>query len=159
MSNFLLQYATDHQFAYGIDLSVRLHAQPERPDVYYYMFSFDGELNGFKILNLLQNFPGAMHGDELFYLFNFSILPLPVDPTSQALVVRQQMVRLWTNFIKYGNPTPNQDALLGVQWPAVADSQEYLNIGQNLIASTRPFAGRMQLWNGLAETYGNLFNV
>jgi bile salt-stimulated lipase len=76
-----------------------MHAASQTSPVYYYRFSYDGSLNLVKRLLLLQ-FPGAVHGDELPYMFNLTI-PDPLFTTDEAVTVRRQLVRLWTNFAKY----------------------------------------------------------
>lgn len=142
-------------FVYGVDLSVRMHAEHQTEDVFYYMFSYDGDLNGFKISTGLQNYPGATHGDEMFYLFNFNGVPIPVSPTSTAITVRQRMVRLWTNFAKYSHPTAVLDNLVTENWSPVTSAHQYMNIGLNLVPGFNPMIARMNLWNSLGENYGN----
>jgi carboxylesterase type B len=68
--------------------------------VYFYRFSYDGALNVPKRMLLLQ-FPGAIHADELPYMFEQDI-PFPVLPTNFAFTVGRRLVRLWSNFAKYG---------------------------------------------------------
>lgn len=68
--------------------------------VYYYKFSYDGSLNFFKKNLSLENFEGASHGDELFYLFEPGLEGF--TPDENASHVREQMTTLWTNFAKYG---------------------------------------------------------
>ena len=48
-----------------------------------------------------QNALKPVHADELFYLFKMGDLSLDSD-----LQMREIMVRYWTNFAKYGNPSP-----------------------------------------------------
>ena len=48
-----------------------------------------------------QNALKPVHSDELFYLFKKGDLSLDSD-----LQMREIMVRYWTNFAKYGNPSP-----------------------------------------------------
>lgn len=88
-------------------------------DVYFYIFSYDGELGGWnksidgtQFLSdrlprfLLQRFSGAekvMHGEDLYYTWvhrgksseDISTFPQSDQDTSARLVT------LWTNFVKY----------------------------------------------------------
>lgn len=96
------QYNTDLMFARGIDRTAKLHAKIQDEPVYYYKFSFTGALNLVKDLLLLLNYPGAVHGDEVPYLFQITSLPTPLFPDNPAIRTRQLMVRLWTNFAKTG---------------------------------------------------------
>ncbi|KAK7079159.1 hypothetical protein SK128_021591 [Halocaridina rubra] len=42
--------------------------------------------------------------DELLYLF-----PMPSQLEGQQRIVMDRMTTLWTNFVKYGDPTPDED--------------------------------------------------
>ena len=59
--------------------------------------------------------PGACHGDELFAMFVATKLPFLAIGTKEDLDNSQIMVTLWTNFVKYHDPTPNKE--FGVRWP------------------------------------------
>jgi hypothetical protein len=58
------QFQSDSIFNYGIDRTVRYHANKSSP-VYFYQFSKQGTLNIIKQQNLLNDLfdPGVMHGD------------------------------------------------------------------------------------------------
>jgi bile salt-stimulated lipase len=92
-------YHTDHQFIYGIDKTAIMHSRQSAP-VYHYRFSYDGDLNLIKRALLLQ-FEGAIHADEIPYMFDV-FFPDPVLPGNNARAVRSRLIRLWTNFAKYG---------------------------------------------------------
>ncbi|KAJ4441010.1 hypothetical protein ANN_10859 [Periplaneta americana] len=74
----------------------------------------------------------VVHTDDLIYL-----VPLPTmrwwpegHPDLETLHV---MVAMWTNFAKYGNPTPNC-ANIGLVWqPFNTSTHAYLNISQDII--------------------------
>lgn len=89
-------------FARGIDQTANIHAKIQDEPVYYYKFSFTGSLNLVKQLLLLQNYPGAVHGDDIPHLFQVTSVPAPLLPNNPAIRTRQLMVRLWTNFAKTG---------------------------------------------------------
>lgn len=149
-----LQYATDHVFAYGIDKCIKIHTKYQKEPVYLYKFEFDGDLNGFKILFDLGMYPGATHADDLFYIFATNMLP-PVFPNNPAFQMRTKMVRLWTNFAKYGDPTYRMDDLIDVKWQPVQGEGEYLNISLALTPDLYPEIDRMTLWNKLEQRYAN----
>lgn len=119
------------------------------------MFTYTGDLNGFKIAAGLQNYPGAVHGDDLYYLFTFEGVPLDVPANSPAFEIRRKLIRMWTNFSKYTNPSQALDDLVNVAWPAVTSAHEYMNIGAQLNPGFNPMAARMNMWNELAEQYAN----
>lgn len=89
-------------FARGIDQTAKIHSKKQAEPVYYYMFTFTGALNLFKILLSLNDYPGAVHADEIAYLFQVTNIPAPLLPTNPAIRTRRLMVRLWTNFAKIG---------------------------------------------------------
>ncbi|XP_053683385.1 juvenile hormone esterase-like [Sabethes cyaneus] len=152
------KFHTDQQFIYAVDKSTRLTAAANSQPTFYYQFSFDGDLNLIKRLLLLTDFPGAMHADELPYLFSITNLPVtPILPGNHALTVRQRMVRLWTNFAITGHPTPNSDTdLQNVIWaPIQGGNMAYLDIGHDLVASHHPNQDRIDLWSDLEERYAN----
>lgn len=91
-------------FAFGIDQTARYHGGIQAPSnpVYLYKFSFDGSLNLIKTALFLTDYPGACHGDDVFYMFKIMKIPPPLFPTNIALQTRRRMVRMWTNFAKNG---------------------------------------------------------
>ncbi|XP_058130750.1 juvenile hormone esterase-like [Anopheles ziemanni] len=149
-------FVTDHQFAYGVLEMARRHAL--RSSVYVYQFSYDGDLNLVK-----QSFgipyPGALHADELCYLFHPEDLTVgEVPQTSHAITVRNRMLRLWTNFAKYGNPTPTVDPILqNMLWTPISGGtiNAAVNIGQNLVPGANPIAARYNQWQELEARYAN----
>ena len=109
-----------------------------------------------KRLSLLRDYEGVMHGDDIFYIFEVSNFPMPVLPTSHARTVKKRVIKMWTNFIKFGDPTPFNDTILqNIQWTPVRSEQEYLEIGKNLVPGKYPNRDRMLLWNHLEQSYGN----
>lgn len=147
------QLNSDIHFTWGTDQTVRLHLQQKNSPIYYYRFSFDGSLNFLKRRLLLTAFPGAMHGDELGYMFDSS--NLPILPTNHALVVRRRFNRMWTDFAKYGTPTPVTDPLITTTWPRVTNNLEFMDIGHDLVVGNNPFGSRMELFNRLVQNYVN----
>lgn len=148
------QFNTDVHFVWGIDQTIRYHLQHKVSPLYYYKFSFDGSFNMVKRALLLSTFPGAMHGDDMGYLFPTSI---PVLPSNHAHVVARRYVRLFVDFAKYGNPTPTTDALITTIWPRVTstDNMEFMDIGHDLVAGRNPHGERMRLWNELRDAHVN----
>ncbi|KAK9731992.1 Carboxylesterase family [Popillia japonica] len=130
-------------------------------DVYLYRFSFLGQLGYPPFLGQL-GYPlraytiGVGHAEELNYLFN-RITSSPVL-TSPEATTRARLIKLWTNFAKFGNPTPSQeDGLLqNVNWGKIDQNLNYLDIGENLIASVNPHQDQYRLWMDLFSKYRKL---
>ncbi|XP_055697980.1 juvenile hormone esterase-like [Phlebotomus papatasi] len=146
-------YLSDLMFLTGIDRTARLHAIGQPQPVFYYRFSFDGSLNLIKRLALLTAYPGAVHADDIFYLFSVTSIPPPLLPSNEAIMTRRRMVRLWTNFARFGHPTANQDAIIQVNWSRVAGTQEFLDIDTELRFDRHPNQARMDFWARLEAQY------
>ncbi|KPJ21083.1 Cholinesterase [Papilio machaon] len=95
------------------------------------------------------------HADELPYMFHMKLLAdfLPeIENNSRLMELIDQVTKLWTNFAKYGNPTP--DDSLGVIWkPYTLEGQDFLDIGENLVAGTRPDKDELEFWEQIYTKY------
>lgn len=97
----MIYLLTDEMFLRGITSAAKMHAKFSNDNTYFYRFAYDGALGLYKRL-LNVNRPGVCHGDELGYLFYFGIFNVNLDPTSSETYTKKRMVRLWTNFVKFG---------------------------------------------------------
>jgi acetylcholinesterase len=97
----MINIMTDEFFVRGITNVAKLHAKFVTNSTYFYRFGYDGALNLYKRL-LNVNRPGVCHGDELGYLFYFGIFNVQIDPISSEALTRKRLIRMWTNFIKFG---------------------------------------------------------
>lgn len=103
-SDNLVKYGTDIFFLHGITRALRLHAQNGHEQVYAYRFSFDGGMNFYKRFIGYYG-AGTAHGDELGYLFTappFLYVGVNMKSDSKEMILKNQMVKMWTNFAKYG---------------------------------------------------------
>ncbi|XP_026477127.1 carboxylesterase 4A-like [Ctenocephalides felis] len=155
MSLRWVDFMTDQMFVVGIDNTVKLQSETSSTPIYYYKFSFDGDLNLAKAL-LFIKYKGACHTDELFYLFKVAGLPLPLLPINPAAITLRRMVRMWTNFSKSGKPTPYRETLLNnVIWPRITKTINYLDIDENFVLGVNPYSDRMTFWNNLKKLYNS----
>ncbi|KAL4711245.1 hypothetical protein ACJJTC_019086, partial [Scirpophaga incertulas] len=130
--------------------------QVSNKPIYYYKFDYVGELNFSKKLLASLGLDHAGHSDELGYLFSNELMK-DVEPSSQDLKMRERMVRLWTNFAKSGNPTPDENHYLTVTWvPVTQDNFYYLNIGTELSLGSNPDKIKMDFWD---EVYSKHFKI
>lgn len=97
----MINILTDEMFVRGITNVAKFRAQYLMNSTYVYRFGYDGSLGLYKRL-LNVNRPGVCHGDELGYLFYFGIFNVKIDPSSSEALTKKRLVRMWTNFIKYG---------------------------------------------------------
>lgn len=99
---------------------------------------------------------GAAHGDDLWYVANVRLFPLPhLEATSREEVCRERMVTFWTNFVKTGNPTPaGSDEKLMPKWAACSPtSMPFMEIGNDLEVKTGELYPRQAFWEGLYQKY------
>ncbi|XP_075974001.1 juvenile hormone esterase-like [Anticarsia gemmatalis] len=141
----LVRFSSDHSFNYPVMRTLNKYLDSGAKNIYYYLFFYDGDRNFVKErLNITS--PGAIHADEISYFFDVSFMDQTPTPEDQLIIDR--VTTLWTNFAKYGNPTPEVTELLPVQWPVVTKDQlNYLYIDTELKVQKRNFKSRIALWN------------
>ncbi|CAB3244715.1 unnamed protein product [Arctia plantaginis] len=94
------------------------------------------------------------HGDDLTYLFPLKKYLGKVDMSSETFKAINRTCTLWTNFAKYGNPTPTFDENLGVEWkPYTLENQEYLDLGNTLMMDSAPDKEEIELWESVFKQY------
>ncbi|CAH0586829.1 unnamed protein product [Chrysodeixis includens] len=149
---------------YSFDLFVlpalrwlKLCSRAKKNKTYLYKYTCKTERNVTSNLmglaDLLQGEIVVAHADELMYLFNAHDVPLDNDVNSKDFIHIERITKLWTNFAKYGNPTP--DGSLGVTWkPYTNENQNYLDIGNELKTGTSPDAEELQFWENILQEFG-----
>ncbi|XP_050515506.1 juvenile hormone esterase-like isoform X2 [Diabrotica virgifera virgifera] len=77
---------------------------------------------------------GVPHGTELWYLWD----GISLGPVNE--IFRKPLLKWWTNFIKYQNPTPKSDGeLQNIIWAEVQpDSVKYLDINSQFTVKENP---------------------
>lgn len=102
----LTKYGTDIFFVHGIVSALTQEVRNGNTQVFAYRFAFEGDFNfPTRFSGALGHANGAGHGDELGYLFTaptFAYLGTDSRNTSKEMIVRKNMVKMWTNFAKYG---------------------------------------------------------
>lgn len=106
-----LKYHADPFFLYPAFAETKLLLQNNDLPVYNYYFRYDGWRNFVKLISGFWAEPGASHADDLMYLF--SIFPVPTLFESKII---DRMTTMWTNFAKFGDPTPEKTDLLPIKW-------------------------------------------
>lgn len=106
-----ITYAGDILNIYAVDYAARQYANVSLKPVYYYHFDYSSELNENK-MSLINEFTtkdgtwGAVTGDELCYLFKCPKLRKEYrkfnKTDSEEIFIQRNMIKMWTNFIKYG---------------------------------------------------------
>nr|XP_023018925.1 venom carboxylesterase-6-like [Leptinotarsa decemlineata] len=143
----LMDFISDDQWQRPIQESVRLYSA--RTPVFYYQFSHIGSLYGITE----RKIQGVGHTEDLAYIFDFGH-----SGSSDDLLVRSRMVKMWTNFAKTGNPTPVVDPLLqNISWTANNSQNSDVNrleISNNLTCTFNPNAKNINFWRDLFAKNG-----
>ncbi|XP_037027605.1 venom carboxylesterase-6 isoform X2 [Bradysia coprophila] len=154
----MINLLTDTMFIRGIVDGARLHSVGN-VTTFLYRFGFDGTLGLYKRLMGISR-PGVCHGDELGYLFHFGFFNLSLEPSSPEIQVKKRMVSMWTNFAKYGNPTPlgRDDSTLAIDWTPLAakdamSAVPYLDIEGSMECKYNPEQNRMTFWDSVYAQY------
>ncbi|XP_050073000.1 uncharacterized protein LOC126561097 [Anopheles maculipalpis] len=157
----LVDLAGDVGFNFPVYAAAELHSryQQEAP-LYFYRFSYENELNQMrKLFYVPDGTPGAAHADELPYLFSGSEFTVQTEPGSGPDQARTLLCRLWTNFAKFGSPTPEVDDV-GFQWdplPPTASGEPFvlhaLELNDQVEVVENPMQDRIQFWKSLAERF------
>ena len=84
--------------------------------------------------------PGVSHADELFLEF-FSSSSL----SSEDTIVSRHLTHMWSNFVKFGDPTPTGEEFT---WePITTQQREYLVLDEVLrMERSQEYIERMQFW-------------
>ena len=123
----LAKVATAFYFTGPIDSTQRMLAKYNgKIPVYYYQLSYSTNQSGHKQFNSEIN--GTSHGDDLTLLFSDGLGP-PLHPNSKYNMYRKKLVSLWTNFAKYGNPTPHGQPIKGGVWLPSGKEGRQIDLG------------------------------
>ncbi|XP_026318750.1 esterase B1-like [Hyposmocoma kahamanoa] len=135
MNNFeqILKFYACDILIYEVAKFLKLSAQ--RNITYSYKFTCKSKRNLFSKIFGVDKVYGdrifTCHADDLAYLFEINYMKQEFEKDSKEFKMIEQVIKLWTNFAKFGNPTPNSD--LGVQWPEyTVEDKHYLDIGEQL---------------------------
>nr|XP_034829481.1 esterase FE4-like [Maniola hyperantus] len=149
----LLRYFNMELFTYGAMTMQKMVAKRDDNKNYLYKFTCKSELNQVSVMlgsdGLFNYRPVTAHGDDIGYLFP---LTPTIDMNSDAFKMIDQVTTLWTNFAKYGDPTP--DGSLGTKWlPFTLENEEYLDIGEVLELKTFPDKEEVDFWESNFEEF------
>lgn len=151
-----VKYLSMYLFIYPTIQWIKLCAPKKKNKVYLYKFTCKSERNLFVhfkgLTDLIGNKPVTSHADDLLYLFNAKMMNTKVDTSSETFQLIERVTKLWTNFAKYGNPTP--DDSLGAKWaPYTVEKQNYLDIGNVLTTGVAPEKDEVQFWENILKEY------
>ncbi|XP_077284833.1 juvenile hormone esterase-like [Arctopsyche grandis] len=141
----------DILFTYGVQKSVHIKSKHLDAPIYYYQFAYNGAI-GLSKNYISYNITGVAHADDLPYVFKFAIVDPIFQYDDEVKAVSKTMVTLYTNFLKYGNPTPSATENLPVIWESINDKTlPYLRISNTLEMKENPNKERYKFWSELNE--------
>ncbi|KAG7308572.1 hypothetical protein JYU34_005788 [Plutella xylostella] len=148
---------SDTQVTYSTDRWIEIYKNMANSDrVYYFVFDFDGDLNWFKLFSKTQ-FPGAAHADHLGYMFvTNTTRPLLPSAGAESKETIQVVLQLWTNFIKYGNPTRLTWLTCNIreEWSDCGTQRNYLALNNRpYMVPGPPLRRRLHFWRQVYAQY------
>ncbi|KOB66240.1 Esterase, partial [Operophtera brumata] len=133
----LMDFSSDLKLNSAVERSVNKYLK-FKASVYKYLFSYTG---GSPYKNMSG--VGAYHTEELQYLFDMG----SENQSEEQLLMKDMMTTMWANFIKFGDPTPEQTKLLPVKWTrADLTTKAYLNINVKMEMLELVYHRRMAFW-------------
>ncbi|CAG9765017.1 unnamed protein product [Ceutorhynchus assimilis] len=145
----VVRHYSDQRFTRAIIKQGKLLSQ--YVPVFFYEFSYDGDVGGWS--TVVEDAEKVEHAEELYYVF----LNKGLSKISESdALTHKRLVRLWSNFIKFGNPTPDSDELVqNIVWPKVSPTNyQYLNINYTLRIQTNPKEEFFSKWERIFDSYG-----
>ncbi|XP_063618830.1 juvenile hormone esterase-like [Cydia splendana] len=153
----IITYLSLEDFVFDAIRWQKIIAQSSSNKFYLYKFTCKSELNIMIDLFGLDRGPlgpgtFVTHADDLRYLFPPKLYPVEIALNSTELRMIETVTTLWTNFAKYGNPTPDES--LGAHWaPYTLQNQDYLDIGEHLVPGTEPEKEDVEFWEEIYKKY------
>ncbi|KAL7288910.1 hypothetical protein TKK_0016877 [Trichogramma kaykai] len=123
----------DLYFMEGIHTVVGIQVQTNSKNTFMYEYAFDEGMSLVKSMSTYKT-KGTCHGDEIVSLFRTYLLEQHGVPAhtkhSKPYAIMEQMVDLWTNFARLGEPNPATTSVLSNPWrPVMSDKiLSYLKI-------------------------------
>ncbi|XP_037043953.1 cholinesterase 2-like [Bradysia coprophila] len=131
MDRFIRNFQHASDMSYGIYQFIQQYVDSTKQgNIFVYRFAFDGQFSD------LKDYAGAVHGDELEFLFKKNSVEVNRNNINMEQILEQRMISMWSNFIQFGNPTPNDradDFLFHITWPPFSiDKRLLLNIDYDM---------------------------
>ena len=128
----MVKMVTDSVFRAPNIKALKLQSSSQNSPVFYYERSHEQE-------NARSNFYGIT--DESNFIFGRENLDSEND-----LVTSDVFIKMWSDFVKFGDPTPFQDANIPQWKPYDEKTQKYMDIGPEPELKARPSLSHMYFW-------------
>ncbi|KAM3961914.1 juvenile hormone esterase-like [Aphomia sociella] len=141
----IVNLQTDLNFAYNNHRFLHLYSATNKT-TYQYRFNYVTDMNFVKRALGLTYFKGVAHADDLYYLFNNNDTKDVYEKQEKVRQIIYKVTKLWTDFAKTGNPTP--DRSLGVKWePFTRDAKQYIRLEEPLSMGHAAERDRINFWD------------
>ncbi|CAG9784792.1 unnamed protein product [Diatraea saccharalis] len=148
----LEKMCTELYFQFPTTLEADIMVSSWNVPVYSYIFNYSGSRNIIKKAAGFCNETGAGHGDDILYFFKSRVWPFSVARKDREVI--EWLTRMWTNFAKYGYPTPLRDSRVPVKWPpGEKDALKYLYIDDVFRIGPMPNPDSYVLWKEIYDKY------
>ncbi|XP_063925055.1 carboxylic ester hydrolase-like isoform X1 [Zophobas morio] len=149
-----VRYSSDNSFTRSVIKHAELFSKVS--ETYFYQLSYDGEMPGGT--TYYEGAETVGHGEDIAYLFCSGEECRGTGYPESDTTTRQRLIKLWTDFAKYRNPTPEPSELLqNITWPLLSIDDGnfyYLDINETLEIKNHPKETTYNNWNDLYARLG-----
>lgn len=118
----LHQLFSEGIITFGVFRTAQLLALNEE-DLFFYRFSYKKRYS--HVYNKDGTPFGAVHADDLFYLFVMKNKAPIFNSSDPEWGFLRNMTRMWVNFVRHGNPVPDNDPIVGhIVWPPYQEDNQ-----------------------------------
>lgn len=147
-STEIVQMQSDVHFVYNTHRFIKLYKSDEDIPVYMYRFEYETDLNVIKNAIGLRHMKGACHADDLFYLFYNQFNKDFYNEQEKLRDIVFKLTKLWANFAKTGNPTP--DNSLAIKWqPYTPSKKEFIKLNEQFSLGLYSDKESTEFWDRL----------
>ncbi|GBP22147.1 hypothetical protein EVAR_10656_1 [Eumeta japonica] len=126
--------------------SANLHAENSARAVYFYEFSYVGQLSAQH--NFVDQIRGASHRDQTSYIIDF----YKWTGNYSDLDTRDRLTTMWTDFVKFEDPTAFESSLISLKWQKYSKGEKkYLSIDNDLKIKSDPLPNGFEFWKKIYE--------
>ncbi|XP_033217651.1 esterase FE4-like isoform X2 [Belonocnema kinseyi] len=150
-----VRYKGDVDIVIGTQYIIERQMQKTAFPTYAYKFSLNIKNSLVKIMHKID-MEGASHTDELCLLFYMPILgkDKKIQKDTADYLAMQRLTKMWTNFAKTGNPTPEINNVISEKWLPVNGTQKfYIEISDHLEMKKNPDDDSWKLWKSFVKDY------
>ncbi|XP_049876916.1 esterase FE4-like [Pectinophora gossypiella] len=150
MIDELARFEGDAGITYSVISTIEMLLKTNIEPIYTYKMCYSGWLNLAKLVFASWKTRGATHADELFYMFKTRATLINSFFETEMI---KKVSTLWSNFAKFGNPTPAETSVLPKWRPTDKTNPQVLVINEKF--STAPLWDDeiMLFWNKTYSKY------